>query len=470
MDVKESTLSDLLWAVGQVRKPKADDEPTYKSPPGYVVFLGAGASVEAGIPSASEMVIRALRSRRDTETTSPTPTSSLSDKEIENWAINVGYYDPNDIESMYAQIMNRLFHTPNLREEFVRREIRKARISSGYQIFGELIARGVFDTILTTNFDHLVRQGAAFAHPWPIEEVNSAEQYNQLGTYSQETRIIRLHGDFWHSNLRNTQDELRKTPKIIYDAVRKLFNSGGLIVIGYGGEDESLMQGLFPPELWQDPGAFGSGLYWCDIKDKEQLAPRVKAFLTEGNKVGRAFYVKIEGFNKLMEQLARQYNVPVSLEGIMLENIRDYWEWLALLPDLVLQSESQGREEQLTRLVQLLGAEGAVCLSWKSDSSDWELNVTPNTLISKTNTESVSKSVAQLHRGSRDYEEMTPAELPADNVFCDFFKRAAQIESFPVWRGNTFTGLVSFASSKRPLISQQRLRLIRAAVRLIVQL
>jgi hypothetical protein len=471
MDIKESSPEDLLWALRLVRPHPDIKESTYKFPPGYVVFLGAGASVEAGIPTAYEMVVRALRSRRDQNPTMATSTPSMSDKEIEDWAREKEYYDPNDIESMYAQVMDKLFNTPALREEFVRRELRKARVSSGYQILGELIARGVFDTILTPNFDQLVRQGADVVLPWPIEEVNSVEQYLHLSTPSQDPRIVRLHGDFWHSNLRNTTDELRRTPKIIYDAVRKLFGSGGLIVIGYGGEDASLMQGLFPPELWQDPDVFRSGLYWCDIKEKEQLAPRVKAFLTEGGKMNRASYVKIEGFNKLLEQMAHQYNVPVSLdEGDMLRNIRECWEWLALLPELIINdSGSNDRGKHLTRLVQLLGSVGAVCVSRKNGSAGWEVTTSSGAKFPKSGRGPISESVAQLHRDSRDYERMSASELSEENVFYEFLKAGTQIESFPVWRKNILKGLVSFASSERPLISRQPVRLIRAAVQLLIQ-
>lgn len=479
MDIHVHSPEDLLWALSQFRdtapRQSAGDR-DYKYPLGYILFLGAGASVKAGVPTAHQLVLRALRRRRDQSMSLAKASATMSDAEIEEWAQQAGFYDDTDTErSKYAQVMSSLFPTPGLREEFVRRELRKARVSDGYRILGELIGRGIFDTILTTNFDHLVRQGADIIRAWPIEEVNSLEQYNRLASFSQEPRVVRLHGDFWHNNLRNTQEELSKTPRIIYEAVRKLFRSYGVIVIGYGGEDASLMQGLFPTELWQDANVLSSGLYWCDIREPSELAPRVKSFLAEGGRANRAFYVKIDGFESLMRQLARSYGISISLERDMEIDIKWHWEWMAFLTDLVdavsIASETMNvRQSHLERLVQLLGTNRAVCVSHKNNSPEWKINVVPNKPFSALETESVTRSVAKLHGGSQDYMQVPANELSEENVFYEFFKECVQVESFPVWRENKLIGLVSFASSERSLISNQRTRLIRAAVKLLLAL
>lgn len=480
MDIQTKSTEDLLWALSQFRDPvsqQSADARDYKSPLGYILFLGAGASVEAGIPTAPQLVLRALRRRHDQSRLSEKSSNVMSDAEVEEWAQRAGFYDPADTErSKYAQVMTNLFPTPALREEFVRRELRKARVSDGYRILGELIGLGVFDTILTTNFDHLVRKGADVVCSSPIEEVNSLEQYSRLSTVSQEPRVIRLHGDFWHNNLRNTQDELAKTPKIIFEGVRKLFNSYGVIVIGYGGEDASLMQGLFPPELWQDANVLSSGLYWCDIREPAALAPRVKSFLAGGGRAERAFYVKIDGFNSLMKQLAHSYGISISLERDMEIDIKWHWEWFAFLTDLIdgisLTGETRKpRQGHLERLVQLLGTERAICVSQKNDFTEWEVTVTPaapNGPLSALEAESVTQSLAELLDPNLDYKQVSANELSVKNVFYDFFKGSARVESFPVWEDNKLIGLVSFASSERSLVSRQRARLIRAAVKLLL--
>jgi hypothetical protein len=82
----------------------------------------------------------------------------------------------------------------------------------------------------------------------------------------------------------------------------------------------------------------------------------------------------------------------------------------------------------------------------------------------------VTWSVAELNGGSRDYKQVSANKLSEENVFYEFFKGSVQVESFPVWQENIHIGLVSFASSERSLISNQRTRLIRAAVKLLLAL
>lgn len=482
MEIKSP--EDLLWALSQFREPPSQppsqaptDARDYKHPLGYILFLGAGASVEAGIPTAYQLIMHALRRRRAQNSGLAESTAEMTDEEILRWAVEARYVNESDTErSKYAQVMDKLFDTPALREEFVRRELRAARMSEGYRILGELIAQGIFDTILTTNFDHLVRQGAEAVRPWPIDEVNSNEQYKNLSPFTQEPRVIRLHGDFWHGNLRNTPDELRRTPKIIFDAVKPLFRSYGLIVIGYGGEDASLMHGLFPNELWQDESVLRSGLYWCDIKEPDRLAPKVKSFLTEGHRAGRAFYVKVEGFNSLMRLIGNSYGISLSLEREMEADIKVYWEWLALLTDLASAVSSAGgarklRQEFLERLVLLLRAERAICASRDDGSAGWNVSTMPDEPLMELDAAAVAQSVAELHdHQTLDYKQVSARDLSVENVFYPFFKGCNQIETFTVWREGNLTGLISFVSSESSMINNQRTRLIRAAVKLLLML
>jgi hypothetical protein len=326
MTIPTKSPNDLLWTLNQVH-PSSTDEGSNHNYPGFVVFLGAGPSIEAGIPGAERLLMQALRDRFARNASHTAPTTPVTDVDIEDWAKKEGYYVQNNPESKYAQVMRSLFDTAASREQFVRRALRKAKVSEGYRILGELIKRGVFDTILTTNFDFLVRQGADMVLPWPLDEVCSMEQYNRFNPLPKDPRVVRLHGDFWHGNLRNTEEELIQTPEAIHRLVAELFRFYGAIVIGYAGQDSNVMQQMFPSRKWNDPDFLRNGIYWCDIKEPVDLAPNVKSFLAEGARVGRAFYVKIEGFNSLMKLIGESYGVSLSLEQDMEKDIKKYWEY-----------------------------------------------------------------------------------------------------------------------------------------------
>ena len=106
-------------------------------------------------------------------------------------------------------------------------------------------------------------------------------------------RILKLHGDYLYSRLKNSKDELQFQDANMSRSVPLLLNEYGLIVIGYSGCDESVMDLL--RQL-----APGNDLYWCGLPTKDDaLAPSVRRLL---DKTGGA-YVEIESFDKMMSEV-----------------------------------------------------------------------------------------------------------------------------------------------------------------------
>ena len=204
--------------------------------PDYMMWLGAGASVSSEIPTASGIVIDLLRrvyAQRMTLTLEE--TYGISNDEVRQWSIeNLDWFDPDDKNrSEYAQVMENVYHAPGIRRRYLKGIIQNARPSDGYKYLALLLAENVFDTMITTNFDQLVRQVTDPLLPLPLIEVNALEQYSTLTPFpDDEPRIIRMHGDFWHDNVLNTEGELEETPTIRYQAVISLLRSYGLIVMG----------------------------------------------------------------------------------------------------------------------------------------------------------------------------------------------------------------------------------------------
>jgi hypothetical protein len=94
--------------------------------------------------------------------------------------------------------------------------------------------------------------------------------------------------------------------------------------------------------------------------------------------------------------------------------------------------------------------------------------VAPAQPCSIPDNDAISNSLQQLHKLSPDYQKTAVQDLPEDNVFYEFLKDGKQIETFPVWRGEELLGLVSFASLGESLSGDQRMLLIRSAVKLLV--
>src|SRR5215510_12129685 len=105
MTIPTKSPEDLLWTLSQVH-PSTDDHAKY---PGFVVFLGAGPSIEAGIPGAATLLQHALRDRLAKKPSHASLIKTMSDAEIDTWAQQEGYFAQNNPESKYAQVMQRLF-------------------------------------------------------------------------------------------------------------------------------------------------------------------------------------------------------------------------------------------------------------------------------------------------------------------------------------------------------------------------
>ena len=117
---------------------------------------------------------------------------------------------------------------------------------------------------LIANFDgpfceHRPRTWAAFAaNDWPL--------------------LVKLHGDFRESRLKNLAIELQAQDETLRRAVFDGSRRFGLIVAGYSGRDSSVMEMLRAAST--NAGAWPSGLWWI-AHDPAALPPHVRRLLDD---------------------------------------------------------------------------------------------------------------------------------------------------------------------------------------------
>jgi hypothetical protein len=70
---------------------------------------------------------------------------------------------------------------------------------------------------------------------------------------------IKLHGDFRSRRLKNTGGELRQQDAILRDLLVGACGRSGLIVAGYSGRDDSIMDAF---EVLEKTSPFPGGLFW----------------------------------------------------------------------------------------------------------------------------------------------------------------------------------------------------------------
>lgn len=255
--------------------------------PSYAFFLGAGASKQSGIPVASDMI----RDFKEKIIARCCPDELKTEAEKTKWLTEQDWYQTDDSE--YCKCFERFEPKEYRRQRYIESIIEKREPSFGYVVLANLMAIGHINTIITTNFDDLIYSACTtFTGIRPTVYAYGLLAAEMRFT-SQRPKILKLHGDYLYSLLKNTSEETAVQDPNMERQLRQALNEYGLIVVGYSGGDKSVMKILSDISAEND-------LYWC-IRRGEKLHESVKKFLRDK----RGFLVEIEGFDEMMNEIRR---------------------------------------------------------------------------------------------------------------------------------------------------------------------
>src|SRR4030043_337210 len=266
--------------------------------PGAIVFIGAGCSVSAGIPTAKEIVDYVMENYKDN------PDIKCFDK-----------------KPSYVELMKCL--GPLERKKIFKHYVDNAKINVSHIYLAHLLTKGYVDYIVTVNFDNLALRALALYNIFP--PIYDISILKDLTTTTLDTKSVTyLHGQ--HNGLwqLNTKEEIGKVSDsdVVNSILNKITNNRLWIVIGYGGEDY-----IFDHLV--KLGRFDNGLYWIGYKDNEPPKEVQEKLLNKLNK--ECFWVKGHDsdsfFLKLNAGLKHDdpkiFNMPFSFLSELQENIKD---------------------------------------------------------------------------------------------------------------------------------------------------
>jgi O-acetyl-ADP-ribose deacetylase (regulator of RNase III) len=220
---------------------------------GYAAFVGAGASAEAGVPTSRQICDDILDQLK---TADPARDVDALLNELK-WS---------DSRRRYSACLSK-YGNDAQRVEYFRRLLRGRRPAFSHHATALLMRSGVLKrTCLTTNFDKLIE--VAFAQQdaecQPIRMPEEARFWQSADPERYYT--VKLHGDYDTSNILNTRDETLRIHPELHAIVERLLGESGMIVLGSGGFEESVVN-LFNEIL--SPVTAGSaavraplGVYW----------------------------------------------------------------------------------------------------------------------------------------------------------------------------------------------------------------
>lgn len=260
--------------------------------PNYTLLLGAGCSVTSGISTGAALV-----KQWKTEVYEAEKENGMSEEEF--WKEQYQWYDPRN---PYSSLFQKKYDLPRQRRIFVENQVAEKNPAIGYAYLVKLIENNYFNTVFTTNFDDLINEAFyRFSSQRPIVCAHDSS-ISSVTVTSRRPKIIKLHGDYLFDDIKST---LRETESLNDNMKAKFIEFAkdhGLVVIGYAGNDRSIMDIL--SMLLQKEEYFKHGIYWCIREGEESISDELRQLLWKD----RVYYVKVKGFDELMAELNLRLN------------------------------------------------------------------------------------------------------------------------------------------------------------------
>ena len=299
--------------------------------PNFALFLGAGASNSSKVKSTNLMINEWRHMHYK--------MYKSADETYEEYVQKQDWYNKPE---EYSTLFEILFDEPSQRREYIESCIEGSNPSWGYIYLVNLIAHNVFNTIFTTNFDDLINEACyAFSSSSDMRPIVCAHDSSirSLRITSKRPKIIKLHGDFLFDNIKNTAKELETLEQNMKDKFKQYASEFGLIVVGYSGNDRSIMDAL--GMLLKSDQNYPHGVYWCVKKNTS-----INRNVTQLTRYPKFRLIEIEGFDELFAEINESMDLSLQLE------MSDPYKALAnKLDDLMKNTIQISDEETLNPII-----------------------------------------------------------------------------------------------------------------------
>ncbi len=296
--MKEIPLQTFLYQFCQNERPDKK----------YCFILGSGASRPSGIPTGGELVkkwMAELAEMYDSET-------------LDTWK-SAESIDMDDLAKDYSKIFDKRFELDEKEGfSFLEKIMEGKEPSCGYSVLAQILEQEPQNIVITTNFDSLT-EDALFIYtqkkPLVVGHEALAHYIKPFGT---RPIIVKIHRDLYLTP-KNTEHETSKLETSFKKNLTNIFKYYTPLVIGYGGNDGSLMG--FLEELDEIEGH----IFWFYRRNDGGLTPRIIALLEKFN----GFAVPIPGFDDLMIQIGNKLKLErldEKVEQIAKQRAKNYRE------------------------------------------------------------------------------------------------------------------------------------------------
>lgn len=204
----------------------------------YAVLLGSGVSRSARIPTGWEITIELVRKVATLQSANCEPDPAA-------WFLEATGRQPD-----YSELLDAVAKTPAERQQLLRsywepteqeREEGAKLPTKAHRAIADLVKLGYVRVILTTNFDRLLEVALQDVGIQPVVLSTPDHIDGALPLIHTPCTIIKVHGDYLDTRIRNTPEELASYPDEFNRLLDRVFDEFGLVVAGWSADwDEAL--------------------------------------------------------------------------------------------------------------------------------------------------------------------------------------------------------------------------------------
>jgi protein O-mannosyl-transferase len=263
----------------------------------FCFILGAGVSRMSGIATGGEMAALWLREIYEAE--------NFDGLALEEWAtperLGIPGFAAGKLASFYPQLYRRRYvDHEQAGYAFLESQMEGKEPSYGYSVLAYLLSETPHRVVVTTNFDNLVADALSI-HSSRFPLVIGHDALAQYAAVELRRPLVaKIHGALGFSP-KSQPDDIATLPEGWRTALQRILERYTPIVIGYEGNDGSLMG--FLRSL---PDHIPDRILWCvyapDAKPTaclDRVSPEVRDYV----RLRRGRFIPIRGFDELMAKL-----------------------------------------------------------------------------------------------------------------------------------------------------------------------
>ena len=361
-------------------------------------ILGSGASFQSGIPTGGKLANGWLKQLYN-ECVPPKPV-------FEEWAneqnLKIKGFKLDNAAAFYPWIYQRRFENDlEAGYAFLENAMAKAEPSYGYSVLAQILASTPHRAVITTNFDNLIADALSiYTDAFPLV-CGHESLTGYIRAKLRPPVIAKVHRDLLLSPF-NEPGEINELSAGWDAALKRILENFTPIVLGYGGNDGSLMGFL------KIMKPVNGGVYWCHLAG-DTLNKEIRDLVD----YHRGRTVAIAGFDEFMLQLSNKLILPMPIDNATAAHerrVKKFKEQFEALNKKLAETAGDHIAESARATVREAAAELVQRIPKEKDWWSWQLKADAEP--------DPSKKEALFREGLRDFPES--AELTGN--FAVFMK------------------------------------------------